>query len=101
MSNWMSVPDRRRATADFCTLLDRDMNERTRCKTDPAYAKELFRTVGQFESIPTDVKFWVLEAPQGPGDPGDDTVIMALYPAGALPNPVEPIKVWRCTYQPY
>jgi hypothetical protein len=101
MANWMVVQDRRTATDRFCTLLDHDDNERSRCMREPDYAKALFKQLGEFDSIPANVKFSVLEAPQRPGDPGDETVIMALYPKGHLPNPVEPVRVWRCTYPPY
>jgi hypothetical protein len=101
MSEWMNIDDRRKATAAFSTLLDQNDQERQKCKDDPRYAKDLFMKVGAFTSIPDGVTFSVLEAPQAAGERGDEHVIMALWPKGLLPDPLEPVTVWKCSYVPY
>lgn len=102
MSDWKSRPDRRAATDQFCTLLDTNETERANCLRDPKYARDLFKQRYGFDNMPDKVEFRVVDRePQDPEDPGDEWVFMVLYPQGQLPNPVEPVKVWRCTYQPY
>ena len=95
MRNWTNLQDRRDATLLFVAALNQDPELRTACKANPNTARETFKTVGDFDEIPSDVAFYVFEE----SGPERDKHCVILLPDPAKPA-VDwlPIEILNCTH---
>jgi hypothetical protein len=108
MNDWSNISARQDAVRKFVKYLQdpdpKNQAERERCRTDRAYAKQLFASKGGFEiegtapdktKIPKKMEFRVYEE-KDTKQRDEDLGVMVL--PEKLQDPVDVNQVWLCTW---
>ena len=93
MRSWNNLNDRRDATLLFVQALNQDAALRTACKNSSDTARQTFKTVGEFDDIPADVVFTVLEA----NSPVRDKLVTIILPQNQEVQGFESDDIMRCS----
>jgi len=118
INNWDNGDARRQATRAFCAYLHRPENKsaREKCKSDPAFARNLFAQLGGFcleeelapdecnpiAPIPKETEFRVFEATDM--FPRDKMVTLVLPPPDKPLGETAKIDIgdiYKCTWDPW
>ena len=81
----------------------KNKQDRERCKTDRAYAKDLYARIGEVSNIPQKTEFRVYE--KLAIEPRDSELAILLLPDPKLPigstNAIDVTQIYRCTWDPW